>query len=227
MTDYVLVHGAWGGGWAYDRLARELTERGHRVAVAQLTGLGTRAAELNPAITLTTHIDDVTAQIADAGFDRFVLCGHSWGGMVITGVAARLGSRIDAICYIDAFLPADGQSLWDITGTWEHDYYIEAQKDAPGLVLPFPASRGKPGYGRHPLLTLIEPVHFTGEEAKIPRHAYVYATGYSPTPFTRFRNQVIGQGNWELHEVGGSHDVMADEPERLLQIVLGLGAASR
>ena len=111
MTDYVLVHGAWGGGWAYDRLARELTTHGHRVLVAQLTGLGTRAAELNPAITLTTHIDDVTAQIADAGFDRFVLCGHSWGGMVITGVATRLGGRIDAICYIDAFLPADGQSL--------------------------------------------------------------------------------------------------------------------
>ena len=67
-------------------------------------------------------------------------------------------------------------------------------------------------------------MRFTGEEAKIPRHVYVYATGYNPTPFTRFRNQVIGQGNWELHEVGGSHDVMADEPERLLQIVLGLSA---
>ena len=120
MANYVLVHGAWGGGWAYDRLARELRGAGHKLLVAQLAGLGTRKDGLNPAIDLSTHVRDVVGQIEAEGFDRFVLCGHSYGGMVITGVAARLGARIDALCYIDAFLPAHGESLWDITGDFEH-----------------------------------------------------------------------------------------------------------
>lgn len=224
MADYVLVHGAWGGGWGYDRLARELKGRDHRVVVAQLAGLGTRMDGLNPAIDLTTHINDVLGQIEAAGFDRFILCGHSYGGMVITGVAAKLGARIDALCYIDAFLPADGQSLWDITGEFEHNWYIDSQKFTPGLVAPIGgvALLDQPGFGRHPLLTLTEAVRFTGEEAKVPRHSYIFATEWQPTPFTRFRDAVKGDPKWELHEVGGGHMVMADQGEKLLEIVLGL-----
>ena len=116
MTDYVLVHGAWGGGWTLAGLADDLRSHGHRVLVAALTGLGDRAAELSPAVDLSRHVADVIEQVEAAGLDRFVLVGHSYGGMVITGVATRLGSRIDALGYIDAFLPGDGQSLWDLTG---------------------------------------------------------------------------------------------------------------
>jgi pimeloyl-ACP methyl ester carboxylesterase len=224
MTDYVLVHGAWGGGWGYDRLARELTERGHRVVVAQLAGLGSRKDGLNPGIDLTTHIHDVLGQIEAAGFDRFVLCGHSYGGMVITGVAAELGARIDAICYIDAFLPENGQSLWDITGDYEHRWYIDSQKHTPGLVAPIGgvALLEQPGFGRHPLLTLIEAVRLTGEEAKVPRQVYVFASEWQPTPFPRFRDKVKNDPDWELHEVPGGHMVMVDQPEKLLEIALGL-----
>ena len=224
MADFVLVHGAWGGSWAYDRLAGELKAAGHRVLVAELKGLGTRRAELHPGITLSDHIDDVTAQIAAAGFDRFVLCGHSYGGMVITGVAARLGRSIAAICYIDAFLPGDGQSLWDVVGDYEHRWYIDTQKHTPGLVAPIGGEHllQNPRYGRHPLLTLTEAVRFTGAEAAIPRRTYIFATGWQPTPFTRFRNQVVGEGRWQLHELDCGHDVMADKPVDLLRIVLGL-----
>jgi len=224
LTDYVLVHGAWGGGWSYDRLARELTGRGHRVLVAQLAGLGTRRDGLNPAIDLSTHVGDVLGQIEAAGFDRFVLCGHSYGGMVITGVATHLGARIDALCYIDAFLPGDGQALWDVVGDYEHRWYIDTQKDTPGLVAPIGGVRllENPRYGRHPLLTLTEAVHFTGEEAKVPRRVYVFAAGWQPTPFPRFRDAVKGDPKWELHEVDSGHDVMAGQPEKLLEIVLGL-----
>ncbi len=223
MTDYVLVHGAWGGGWSYDRLAADLTAAGHRVLVAQLAGLGTRRDGLNPAIDLSTHIHDVTGQIAAAGFDRFVLAGHSYGGMVVTGVAARLGERIDAIVYIDAFLPENDQSLWDITGEWEHRQYIDGQRDRPGLVLPLPGGRDNPRLGRHPLLTLLEPVRFTGEEAKIGRRIYVFAASWSPTPFTRFRDRVKADPAWEYHEADAGHDVMADQPEQLLRIMLECG----
>ena len=222
MANYVLVHGAWGGGDSYDRIAGELRAAGHAVLVAQLTGLGSRRTELHGGITLSDHIADVLTQIEATGFDRFVLAGHSYGGMVITGVAARLGARIDAIVYIDAFLPGDGQSLWDITGAYEHDWYIGTQRFTPGLVAPIGGEHllEQPGFGRHPLLTLTEAVRLTGAEAKIPRRTYIFATEWSPTPFTRFRDAVRGQPDWELHEVGGGHMVMHDQPEALLAILL-------
>ena len=225
MTDYVLVHGAWGGGHHYERLAGELRAAGHRVLVAALTGLGTRHDELHPGITLTDHVTDVCGQVEQAGFDRFVLAGHSYGGMVITGVAARLGARIDAIVYIDAFLPGDGQSLWDITGDYEHSFYIDSQKWTPGLVAPIGTVDFEPvpgQVGRHPLLTLTEAVRYTGEEAKIPRRVYVFASGWQPTPFKRFSEQVQAEGGWDHHDSEASHFVMADQPEQLLGIMLEL-----
>jgi len=220
VTDFVLVHGAWGGSWAWDRLAADLRAAGHRALAVDLTGLGRRRAEFHPGITLTAHIDDACAQIAEAGFGRFVLVGHSWGGMVITGVATRLGSRIDSIVYVDAFLPQDGQSLWDLTGEWEHNHYIGSQKHTPGAVAPLPGLE-HPVLSPHPLLTLVEAVRFTGEEAKIPRHIYVYANGWQPTPFAKFADRVQDDPAWEYHEAEASHDVMGDQPAQLLQIVLG------
>lgn len=226
MADYVLVHGAWGGGRYYERLAGELRAAGHRVLVAALIGLGVRSNELHPGITLTDHVNDVSEQIAKAGFGRFILAGHSYGGMVITALATRLGARIDAIAYIDAFLPGDGESLWDVTGPFEHDWYIGSQKFTPGLVAPIGSVDFEPvpgERGRHPLLTLTEAVRFTGEEAKIPRRIYIFANDWQPTPFTRFRDQTLGDPAWECHECKASHFVMADQPEQLLEIMLGLG----
>jgi pimeloyl-ACP methyl ester carboxylesterase len=135
MTDYVLVHGAWDSARRYEQLAGDLTAAGPRVCVVHLAGLGTRKAELHGGITLTNHADDVEAAIDEAGFDRFVLVGHSYGGMVITMVATRLGARIDTMVYLDAFLPQDGQSLWDITGDYEHAHYIDSQKGRRIYVL--------------------------------------------------------------------------------------------
>jgi len=219
MTDYVLVHGAWSGGNAWSRLAGELRDAGHRVVVAALTGLGSRADELSPAIDLSRHIADVVEQVEAAGFDRFVLAGHSYGGMVVTGVAAKLGARIDALVYIDAFLPADGQSLWDITGEYEHSHYINAQRNTPGLVGPLPGVTGV-GVGRHPLLTLIEPVRFTGEEAKVRHRIYVFAESWQPTPFAAFHATVAADPAWEVHRADASHNVMGDQPEQLLALML-------
>jgi pimeloyl-ACP methyl ester carboxylesterase len=219
MANFVLVHGAWGGSWAYDRLARELWKHGHRVVVAQLRGLGARRDELHGGITLSDHIGDVESQVAQAGFKRFIVCGHSYGGMVISGLAARLGAQIDALVFIDAFLPIDGQSLWDITAAFEHKHYIDSQKDTPGLVAPIMGELSD-RIGRQPLLTLLEAVKFTGLEAKIPRRAYVFADDWEPTPFRRFYDQVRGDPAWQVHTAKSGHDVMAGQPEQLLKIVL-------
>ena len=225
MANYVLVHGAWGGNQSYELTKRDLEAAGHKVLAATLRGLGTRQDELHPGITLTDHIDDVCRQVADAGFDRFILAGHSYGGMVVTGVAARLGDRIDAICYIDAFLPGDNQSLWDITGGFEHAWYIDTQKFTPGLIRPL----GSPEdfqpvpqvVGYHPLLTLLEAVRYTGKESMIPRRAYIFATGYEQTPFPRFAEQASAEG-WDYHETDCDHFVMQNRPEKTAEVLLSL-----
>jgi pimeloyl-ACP methyl ester carboxylesterase len=225
MTDYVLVHGAWGGHQTWSEVPQRLEAAGHRVLVATLPGLGVRQAELHPGITLTDHIDAVAEQIAQAGFDRFVLAGHSYGGMVITGLAARLGQRIDGIAYVDAFMPEHGESLWHITGEFEHQWYMEAQKHTPGLIRPLFTPddwQPVPGVvGYHPLLTLVEAVKLTGHEATIPKKAYIFATGYDRTPFPRFAAKAKAAG-WDYHEAATDHYVMHKDPELTTRVLLGL-----
>lgn len=221
MTDFVLVHGAWCGAWAWADMAARLEAHGHRAIVVDLAGLGSRSGELHPAITLTTHIDDVVAAVDAAGIDRFVLVGHSYGGMVVTGAATRLGSRIDALVYVDAFVPGDGQSLWDLTGDFEHHHYIDSQKHSPGAVAPLPGL-DMPLLTPHPLLTLLEAVRFTGEEALVPRRCYVFATDWQPTPFARFAERLRHDPAWDYHEAASGHGVMADQPDQLESILLGV-----
>ena len=197
------------------------------MVVAALTGLGVRSGELHPGITLTDHVNDVRDQVEQAGFERFILAGHTYCGMVITVVATLLGARIDAIVYIDAFLPGDGQSLWDVTGEFEHAWYIDSQKWTPGLIAPIGTVDFEPvpgQLGRHPLLTLTEAVRYTGEEAKIARRVYIFASDWQPTPFGRFRDQVQTESGWDYHDSKASHFVMADQPEQLLEIMLGLAS---
>lgn len=218
MTDYVLVHGAWGAAASYDEIATFLRAAGHRVVVPDLIGLGARIAEQHPGITLSMHIADVLAAIEAAGFTRFVLAGHSYGGMIISGVAERLAERIDAIVYIDAFLPGDGDMLWDLATDWERAHYIEGQRDATGLIAPFPQAPF--GDTRHPLLTVLEPVRPEAALARIRRKTYIYATRGLPGTFGKFRDRAETDPDWTLHEVESSHMVMHDVPDRLTDILL-------
>jgi len=225
MANFVLVHGAWGGNHTYADIPARLEAEGHNVLNCTLPGLGSRQSELHRAITLTDHVDAVADQIAQAGFDRFILAGHSYGGMVITSVAGRLGKQIDAICYIDAFLPEHGQSLWDITGEFEHSWYIDAQKHHPGLVRPlmtpeeFEPVPNIVGY--HPLLTLLEAVQLSGDEKSIPKKAFILATGYSPSPFPAYAARARAAG-WDYHETPTDHFVMENDPDLVMQVLSGL-----
>lgn len=225
MANYVLVHGAWGGHHTWGEVPARLEAAGHRALAATLPGLGVRQDELHPGITLTDHIDAVCTQVEESGIDRFVLAGHSYGGMVITGVAARLGRRIDALCYVDAFLPDDGESLWHITGDFEHNWYLETQKFTPGLIRPLMTPedwKPVPGVvGYHPLLTLVEAVKLTGAEAAIPKKSYIFATAYNPTPFPRFAQKAKAAG-WDYHEVATDHFVMQNDPDTTTRVLLGL-----
>jgi pimeloyl-ACP methyl ester carboxylesterase len=218
MATYVLVHGAWGGGENWVPMARQLRAKGHGVHVAALTGLGERAHQMSPSITLSTHIADVAGLIDTHDLDDVILVGHSYGGMVISGVAAKCADHIRALVYVDAFLPRDGEALWDIADDPSRKHYIDAQRASPGLVGPFPGL-GHPDV-RHPLLTLIEPYRSTEREGAIKHRTYVYATRGAPTVFTKFYDRVKDDKAWTVDRIEAGHMVMHDEPAALLDLLL-------
>jgi len=222
MATFVLVHGAWSGGWGYSGVARALRAAGHEVHVPTLTGLGERVHLAHPGIDLSLHVADVVNLIECEELDDIILCGHSYGGMVITGVATKLGARIRTLFYLDAFLPKDGEALWDIADDAARAHYIDAQRDSPGMIAPF---SGPPGttprrLSRHPLLTLTEPVRFTGAEAQVRHRTYVYATRDAPTVFTKFHEEVRADPAWKVATVPTGHVVMADDPDALVALLL-------
>ncbi len=116
MATYVLVHGGGHGGWCYQRVARLLRSSGHEVYTPTLTGLGERSHLLRSDIDLDMHIRDVVAVLDYEDLRDVILVGHSYGGMVITGVADRAADRIGRIVYLDAATPTNGQSLVDVAG---------------------------------------------------------------------------------------------------------------
>ena len=111
MATFVLVHGAWHGSWCWKRVRTALHARGHEVFTPTLTGVAERSHLLSPDVNLSTHIQDVVNLMQWEELSDVVLCGHSYGGCVISGVADRMPSRLRALVYLDAFVLASGQSL--------------------------------------------------------------------------------------------------------------------
>ncbi|HMT44652.1 MAG TPA: alpha/beta fold hydrolase [Chakrabartia sp.] len=218
MATYLLVHGAWGGGNGWSGIARRLRLVGHDVHIASLTGLGDKAHLISPGITLSTHIDDVTGLIDHQNLTDIILVGHSYGGMVVSGAAAARTDKIKALVYVDAFLPRDGEALWDIADDAARTHYIDAQRDQPGLIAPFPGS--PPHLTRHPLLTLLEPVHYGAPDLALRRRTYIYATKGAPTIFTKFYERVKAESGWRVHAINTGHGVMADDPDGLTTLLL-------
>jgi pimeloyl-ACP methyl ester carboxylesterase len=133
----VIVHGAWGGAWAFRKVDAELRDKGYNVYRPQLTGLGERVHLARPDIGLSTHIEDVVNMILFEDLHDIILVGHSYGGMVITGVADRVPDRIKRLVYVDAFAPIDGESASSIIG--ESDFIknmIKGDYIVPAWVKP-------------------------------------------------------------------------------------------
>src|SRR6204780_3652494 len=114
---FVLVHGAWHGGWCWQRVADWLRHGGHAVFTPTLTGLGERSHLLRAGIDLTTHVTDVVNVIKWEELSDVVLCGHSYGGMVISGVADQMAAAIRSIVFLDAFVPKNGEAAQDLTSS--------------------------------------------------------------------------------------------------------------
>src|SRR5215211_1043953 len=114
MATFVLVAGAWHGGWCWRKVTPLLRAAGHEVFAPTLTGLGERSHLAHPDVGLTTHIQDIVNLLEYEDLNDVVLVGHSYSGMVITGVAEQVPGRLAHLVYLDAFVPENGQALVDL-----------------------------------------------------------------------------------------------------------------
>jgi pimeloyl-ACP methyl ester carboxylesterase len=231
MTTYVLVHGAWGGGWKFARVAERLRKRGHIVFTPTLTGAAERAHLLSGAINLTTHVTDIHNVIRTEDLSDVVLLGHSYGGMVITAVADQIPETIAALVYLDAFVPEDGQSLFDLNIAANTQMFLDRAGAHGGLLIPPPPAKAYFGVNDadaarvdalaapHPIGTMIEKIRLTGAYRSVKKNIYVHgAVLPRESPFKRFYDAAQAKG-WESHALPCGHDIMLDLPDELTAIL--------
>ncbi|HYA25964.1 MAG TPA: alpha/beta hydrolase [Terriglobales bacterium] len=237
MSTYVLVHGAWRGSWIWKRVRRELQGRGHEVFTPTLTGVGERSHLLSREMNLETHIADVINLIRWEELTDVVLCGHSYGGCVVTGVADRIPEKISALVYVDAFVPENGQSLHDTLPPEDRNAQLEAARmvGEGWMTPPIPAAafnvnaRDRDWVERqstlHPLACFQQPLRLTGAITRIENITYILATGWAPSPFPQFYEKAKARG-WKTLTMACGHDVMLDLPKELTGELLAICSQS-
>jgi pimeloyl-ACP methyl ester carboxylesterase len=226
MAAVVLAHGAWSASWAWKKLRPLLQAAGHDFFSPTYTGLGERAHLANRDIDLTTHIQDVLGVLDVEDLKNVTLLGHSYGGMVATGVADKAADRIARVVYIDAFVPKDGQSLFDLLGPkGEANMRAGAAKDGDGWKLPLnpmppdtspeDAAWAVPKRRPQPIKTFEEKIKLTSSKTP-PRH-YIYATKNGPGDvFRQFGDRAKSEPGWKYYEIDASHNPHITCPEALM-----------
>jgi pimeloyl-ACP methyl ester carboxylesterase len=217
MKTFVMVPGGWHGGWYFQGLAAQLRAAGHAAVPVTLTGVGDRAHLATAATNLDTHIQDVLAVLAAERITNAVLVGHSYGGMVVTGVADRVPELVEGLIYCDAYVPADGESCWDLAGDAFREVFLEGAA-ADGYSVR-PRVGLDPRATAHPLASFLQRITLTRGLPDV-RRDYVYLSGWEGTPFTSLYERLREDPTWRVHQIDTRHDVMAEEGERLLRILL-------
>ena len=223
MATFVLVHGAWHGGWCWRRVSDRLSAAGHAVFAPTLTGLGDRSHLFSGDINLTTHVTDIVNVLKWEDLHDVVLCGHSYGGMVITGVAEAAPERIASLVYLDAFLPTDGQSLFSFFTPESLPARLASAGVHGGLGLrPVPASAFRVNdqdrdWVDHkctpqPIGTFNEPVRLSGRAATIKRRTYILAEGWDAPQFRHIHDALKADSSWVARTLPCGHDTMLDLP---------------
>lgn len=224
MAEIVLVAAGWHGGWALRSTARELRARGHEVFTPTLTGLGERSHLAHAAVNLETHIQDVVNVVLFERLTDIILCGHSYAGMVITGAADRLPERIASLVYVDAFVPQDGDSWWDLAGDRYRQLALDrSAADGFGVAPPQHLDRR---CTPHPLATFRQAIRLTGRWQDIREKVFIYASEWAETPFQSTYETLKTDPAWTVRSLPTGHDIIRDAPHDLASIVLGLNGAT-
>ena len=234
MATFVLVHGAWHGGWCWQKVIPFLEEASHEVYAPTLTGLAERASELSPDVGLDTHIQDIVGLLEEKNLHGVILVGHSYGGMVITGVVDRVPERIAHLVYLDTFVPRDGESMTNISRIviwllrkkllpdgWRIDsqgtYGVTTEPD-----LSWVRSKVTP----QPLKTFEQPLHLKNPaivSAKPRTHIDCTGGGFFFSLMRRIlapRALPPTEAGWRLRQLPTGHDAMITMPRELADLLL-------
>lgn len=235
---FVLVHGAWHGGWCWSEVSARLAAAGHRVFAPSLTGLADRAHLFGAQVGLPTHVEDVVRLIEWEGLDGCVLVGHSYAGNVISGVADRLRERVGHYVFLDAVVPPDGVAGW----RWA-DFNTEADRQArllaiagagAGVALPAPPPEAfgitDPVQQRRvgdrlspmPAGTYLHEIRFERGASAGLRRTYVEVTDPPYAPMRPVYERVRSDPSWRHRTLASGHDAMIISPERLAELLLEL-----
>jgi len=227
---FLVCHGAWSAGWAWKKMHPLMAARGHRLVTPTYTGLGERAHLANPSIDLETHIEDVLNVIQYEDLRDIVLLGHSYGGMVATGVADRARDRVTQLIYIDAFVPGDGQSLFDLDkmavqkrADSGDDWRVPPNPPPPDTS---PADQEWLSERRvhMPIKCFETALKLRGGALTLPR-SYIYATRIRPADtFGRFATQTKNDPAWRYYEIDASHSPNVTAPVALMALLQEIAA---
>jgi pimeloyl-ACP methyl ester carboxylesterase len=223
---FVLVHGAWHGGWCWKKLTPLLRAAGHSVYAPTLTGCGERAHLLSRDVGLDTHIADINAVIEYEDLQRVVLVGHSYGGMVIAGVADTSAGRIDRLIFLDAFMPENGKSVADYTRpfppitdeSW-HDpspstpqgFGVKNERDIAWM---------KSRLTEMPRKCMTQSARLTGERSASTNDAFIQCT---TAPFFAEAGERAKRKGFRYRELrSAGHDAMVSQPKALATVLIAL-----
>lgn len=217
----VLIPGAFHGGWYYSPIVDDLRAAGHTVFTISLSGLQGPVGRPHVGINLDTHIDDVVSLVELEKLDDVMLVGHSYGGMVVAGASERLAGRVKTLLFIDAILPADGESVWTLLKNFNRDHFIADAHD--GLVTAAPPGVD-PRARAHPLATFLQPVKLTAAAYSPRNKVYAMCNAQGGTPFEGFYKQKAQDPAWTVRTLPSHHDFMKEAPLQARDLILSTAA---
>ena len=232
MSTFVLVHGAWHGGWCWRWVREHLENQGHLVYTPTMTGVGEKAHMISPDITLDTVINDVIETITDEDLTNVILVGHSFAGPVISSVAERLASRIDQLIYLDAAILENGESMFScIPQRIVAERQRQTDETSGGLSIPVPTAEKlgitdqeqwnyvQRNLTPHPISTYKSPLILAGKPGEGFRCTYIACSKplYEPLTWARKRAKEYG---WKIIELETGHDAMINSPESVSDLLM-------
>jgi pimeloyl-ACP methyl ester carboxylesterase len=233
MTTFVVAHGAWSAGWAWKKMHPLMRALGHTLITPTYTGIGERSHLAHAGIDLNTHITDILNVLKFEDLRDVILIGHSYGGMVATGVADRAAERIAHLVYLDAFVPRHGDSLLSLTPAENRTRVLEGvrtQGDGwripanplPSDTHPDDVAWSMPRRVMQPLKTWERPIELTGAVDALSR-SYIYCNKFSPGDvFRQFADRAQGEAGWTYFEMDASHNPHITVPQELAVLLDGI-----
>lgn len=232
-TNFVLVHGAWHGGWCWKHVAKNIRQHGFNVYTPTLTGLGERSHLISNKITLNTFVNDVSGLIEWEQLENIVLVGHSFGGLAAIGVADKLPERIKHVVLLDAFLLNNNQSTMESLPSTVVDKLRAIAKQHDGLTIPAPSASSlgisDPEQARW-VESLCTPHPISSYESKfyiknkigngLPVTYIAVEPEYIPT--SGARDYAKSRSDWNYITIEAGHDAMVTHPELLATLLIDL-----